>query len=237
MNVLVGKLIYWFKLNLSKLCAFMVGGKYGPFWSLYNFCSWREQVVKRSRDVVFLDFTVKNREIFYSWISGQMGDDIPIDYIELGVFQGESIRRWSQINKHPDSRFFGFDTFEGLPEKWMENPAGTFNVDGNIPEIDDPRVNFIKGRFQDSLPNFVSTFEPRNRLVMHLDADLYSSTLFSLIQFNKFIVDGTILIFDEFSEINHEFAAFREFAQICYRKWTLMGGNEGFHKVAIKIRE
>ena len=162
---------------------------------------------------------------------------MPIDYIELGVFQGESFRSWLEINKHPGSRFFGFDTFEGLPEKWMKNPAGTFTVDGNIPEIDDPRANFIRGRFQATLPKFVSTFKPRNRLVIHLDADLYSSTLFSLIQFNKFIVDGTILIFDEFRDINHEFAAFREFTQICYRKWTLMGGNEGFHKIAIKISE
>ena len=60
---------YWFKFNLSKLCALMVGEKCEQFWYLYNFCSWREEVVRKSRDAVILNFTVKNRGIFFSWLS------------------------------------------------------------------------------------------------------------------------------------------------------------------------
>ena len=117
----------------------------------------------------------------------------------------------------------------------MDNPAGTFTTQGTLPEVDDPRAVFVEGRFHETLPDFVSSFKTRGLLVIHLDADLYSSTLFSLVQLNKFISPGTILIFDEFSDLNHEFAAFREFTKICYRKWSLIGGNEGFHKAAIKI--
>ena len=232
---IIDKLSYLFKLNCSRLLAVVFADRYEQFWSLYNFCSWKDLMRKRARKARILDFSTQNREVFYTWISEQIGSDKPIDYIELGVFQGDSFKKWLAINTHPDSRFFGFDSFEGLPEQWGENPVGTFNVNGAVPEISDARGKFIKGGFQETLPDFVRSFRPENQLVIHLDADLYSSTLFALTQLDPFIVDGTVLIFDEFSDINHEFAALREFVKIGYRKWSLMGGNRGFHKAAIKV--
>src|SRR5438067_1877638 len=42
----------------------------------------------------------------------------PVNYFEFGVAGGYSFKWWLQNNNHPSSRFYGFDTFEGLPEKW-----------------------------------------------------------------------------------------------------------------------
>ena len=39
--------------------------------------------------------------------------DQPILYLEFGVWQGRSIRYWSERLRNPDSRFHGFDSFEG----------------------------------------------------------------------------------------------------------------------------
>ena len=124
----------------------------------------------------------------------------PIDYLEFGVFQGESIRWWAENNRHPESTFVGFDCFEGLPEDWQSLPKGSFSVSGAIPDIQDPRCSFVKGMFQDTLPGWLNGRGFPRRALVHLDADLYSSTLFVLIHLLPRIKKGDILIFDQFAD-------------------------------------
>lgn len=44
-------------------------------------------------------------------------NDRPILFLEFGVYEGNSIRRWAGLTTHPESRFVRFDSFEGLPTK------------------------------------------------------------------------------------------------------------------------
>jgi len=169
---------------------------------------------------------IRDRFDLYAYINTQILAESPITYLEFGVFKGDSIKKWSEINSNPQSEFFGFDSFEGLPTDWnlfeRSLPKGQFCVDGAIPHFDDPRVKFLKGLFQDTLPPFLNTFQPRNSLVIHCDADLYSSELFVLTSLNRLLKPGAILIFDDFGAVNHDFRAFIDYTESYMTKYKVL---------------
>jgi O-methyltransferase len=174
------------------------------------------------------------RDDLYRHVAGLISG--PIDYFEFGVWQGAATDAWRKLNTHPDSRFVGFDTFEGLPEDWEDgHPKGTFNTGGAIPNIDDARVSFVKGLFQDTLRDFLDNFTARNRLVINVDCDLYSATLFVLGTLDKHFVPGTIIIFDDFYSMNHETKAFIDYDRSFSRGWRAIGKMPHCVKVAIEI--
>lgn len=177
------------------------------------------------------EVTLESKYELYRYLNDEIVQNGPIDYLEFGVSRGGTMRTWVQLNQHKDSRFFGFDTFEGLPEDWQVFtkvvPKGTFSAGGQVPEIDDSRVKFIKGLFQTSLPNFLKSFTVNNRLIINCDADLYTSTLYVLASLNHLMGPGSIVIFDEFSTMQ-EFKAFKDFTQAFMRNYKSLATAEPF---------
>lgn len=165
----------------------------------------------------------------FKYLSENVIGNTAIDYLEFGVAEGRSMQRWAALNGHPDSRFFGFDSFAGLPERWNATYGpGAFDMGGTIPRIDDSRVRFIKGWFNDTLPGFLREFTPRNRLVINNDSDLYSSTLYTLTMLDRHVQNGTIILFDEFSSPLHEFRAFEDYLSAYKRQAKPVGIRGGY---------
>lgn len=158
-----------------------------------------------------------------------------IDYIELGVSKGLSFRWWLEHNNNVDSRFYGFDTFEGLPERWGSFDKGSMAA--AYPQVNDSRHEFIKGLFQNTLPAFLKGGKISNdrRKVFHLDADLFSSTLFALTTLHPFIRKGDVLIFDEFNVPNHEFKAFMDYVDSYYMRYEVLAAVNNYFQIAIRI--
>jgi hypothetical protein len=152
----------------------------------------------------------KDLPTFYHAAADVIGLNEPILYLEFGVAHGKSMLEVTRIFEHPDARFFGFDSFVGLPQDWLMHKKGAFSNLGHPPVLEDVRVNFIQGWFQNSLPGSVERLArlPRQRVLVHFDADLYSSTLFILTQLWNFFEDY-FFIFDDF--IYDEVVALHDF--------------------------
>ena len=182
-----------------------------------NSNSFMDKWLARNPSPISLD----TREDLYEYINDLCCKRAPIDYLEFGVAHGFSLMYWLNLNKNNQSKFYGFDTFEGLPEPFDRikhtDPIGEFSNDGEYPKIEDDRVRFVKGLFQDTLQTFLSTYTPNNRLIVHNDSDLYSSSLYLLTRLNDFLITGSIIIFDEFFFSSHEFQAFYDYT-ISYRR-------------------
>jgi hypothetical protein len=146
-------------------------------------------------------------------------------YLEFGVYEGRSMRWWSQHLPQPEARLVGFDSFEGLPEDWRHDiRSGQFRTDGP-PRIDDSRVSFQVGWFDDTLPQF--TVPDHDQLIINIDSDLYSSAMTVLRWAEPYVCPGTLIYFDEFSERDHEKRAFSEWRAHSQYLFTPMGLAEG----------
>ena len=75
--------------------------------------------------------------------------------------------------------------------------------------LEDTRVTFIKGWFQNTLPQFLATEKPSGPVLVHFDADVYSSALFLLTTLWHHIPAYHVM-FDEF--VPSEVVAFYDFS-------------------------
>ena len=196
--------------------------------------------ISRHRDVPYSDFYTpkfdyaKRFDLYRHVIETEQLDG-PIDYLEVGVAKGVSFKWWVEANSHPGSRFYGFDTFTGLPEDWGPFKKGDMSAGNQPPDVADPRASFIQGLFQQTLHPFLERKPLQNRMIIHMDADLYSSTLFVLTSLAPHLKPDDVLIFDEFNVPLHEFKAFSEFVEAYYLDYVVLGAVNNYHQVAIKL--
>lgn len=134
-------------------------------------------------------------------------------WLEFGVCSGTTI---NYISKFTNDKIYGFDSFEGLPEKWRDGfDKGMFTQNGILPRVNG-NVELVKGWFSETLPNFIQTHNKKISFI-HMDADIYSSTKYVLNILKDYIDNDCIIVFDEmlnypgFDGNNGELRAFYEF--------------------------
>lgn len=143
-------------------------------------------------------------------------------WLEFGVASGTTI---NQIAAMTTQTVYGFDSFDGLPEDWYPKnpltgeihprPKGSY-AQKTIPQVA-KNVKLVVGLFQDTLPKF----QKEKIAFLHMDADLFSSTFFVLEQLNNHIVPGTVILFDDFFDLENVQKAYADW-KIKYCRETKM---------------
>ena len=151
---------------------------------------------------------------------------------EFGVYSGATLRQISA--RRPGAH--GFDSFEGLPEDWRDSHRqGKFAVQ-QYPKVGDAELHV--GWFSDTLPKFLAN-NSGSAAFLHLDADLYSSTVTVLAELDERIEPGTVLLFDEYFNYpgwqDHEHRAFAEYLQRTGREFEYIAYNSRGEQVAARI--
>jgi hypothetical protein len=119
----------------------------------------------------------------------------------------------------PDVKFFGFDSFEGLPEPWEFRDRGAFGLDGIMPVVE-ANVTLIKGWFDQTLCKFLDN-TPDMVSFAHIDCDLYTSTITVLETLRPRMRIGTQIVFDDFMVApNWEFEEHKAFFDFV-KRWGI----------------
>ena len=215
---------------------------FGPFTHAFLQLAYMTKLskwVSLNKNIVYNDFYSKwnydKRYTLYDHIFQTEQLKGAINYLEFGVANGVSFKWWLAHNTDPVSRFYGFDTFDGLPEDFGPYKKGTFSRNFTVPEIHDSRGKFYTGLFQQMLPGFLKEFDNTNQTVLMLDADLYSSTLYTLATLAPFLKKGDIIFFDEFVVPTHEFMAYENFMKSWYFELELIAAANNYYFVAFKV--
>ena len=139
------------------------------------------------------------------------------DYLEFGVYKcGTLIPAYhfsKSMGKNLDKmRFYGFDSFEGLPEvKKSDNEGFKHFSKGDYAnslshvvsllkksKVNMSRVKLIKGWYNQVLNNDLrKKLFIKKAAVVWVDCDLYESTVPVLDFITPYLQDGTILVFDD----------------------------------------
>lgn len=136
--------------------------------------------------------------------------------LEFGVWRGNTL---TKIRRSVNDQYkvFGFDTFTGLPDNWTDLfKKGSFDVNGVVPSISG--VIFYKGLFKDTIPYYKTNAQPI--ALLHIDCDLYNSTIDVLYGLNEYIVNGTIIVFDEWYYNGEDLPQNRLHEQKAFYEWS-----------------
>jgi len=144
------------------------------------------------------------------------------DYCEFGIFKGYTFAYANNYAKKINirkMRFFGFDSFQGLPEIegvdiTNEMPfykgqysAGKEQVVRDIDKtgVDWSKIHLVEGFFSDSLNSETRKKYSMTKIPLALiDCDLHSSTVEVLNFIQNMIIDKSILLFDDWNTFDKD---------------------------------
>ncbi len=132
------------------------------------------------------------------------------DIVEFGVFEGHWLERLVEMSETIDARreVWGFDSFEGLPDTSARHDLACFTkgqfaagfdaVCQRLDVANRAHVHLVQGWFCDTL-GAPAAAAVRRIAYARIDCDLYQPTVECLEFLSDRLVDGAILVFDDWT--------------------------------------
>lgn len=202
--------IQYINLLLFNAAAWGLFGYFWSFWTYQSFKPWSwldDNKHKRNSEIIVkAERSFKDKNRFYSlWYLLKQIDDknIPGAMAELGVYRGETAKVLHHMAPHRE--LYLFDSFSGLPHQVIKEDcdgtvrARTVDFSNTSPQQvlkhirGSSKVNVIEGLF----PETAGSVADVTFALVHIDADLYQSTIDALEFFYpKLSPGGTLLVHD-----------------------------------------
>jgi hypothetical protein len=219
---------------------------------------YRRFFLKYHGRYLITELQLRARQQSVDYITAEMGDaslfedrwallryaagEAPADglMIECGVADGASLRHLAGAMSA--RHFNGFDSFEGLPENWAGTfeRKGKFGRGGALPDVP-ANVALHKGWFDQTLPAFLAAHTSDTIAFVHVDCDIYSSTVTVLQTLAPRLKPGAVLVFDEYFNYpnwqRHEWRAFQEFVRDTGLSYRYLGFAQKNGHVAVRLGE
>ena len=188
------------------------------------------EALRRSNDP--MNWNDRYGALYRAW-GYALGNHLRGDYYEFGVFDGrglirsfsvyERYRKWLQAELHSsenwrrepaalianyEAKFYGLDTFEGMPDNNEGNAIFSPRFfECSIEEVtkrcatvglEGEHLCLMKGLFSNAAPLLLAS-SPRPAAIINLDSDLYASAKEALSLCEHLIQDGSVLLCDDYN--------------------------------------
>ena len=238
---IIRSIFYRVKLASTVLINPYQGGYRKPEWlsGRETFDLATNTLTGTFRNLYEFEMTGSEREwkqlLFYSEMINKIKDK-PGDIAEFGVSGGVSLMAFTRLLNiyeigfdHKEKKsIYGFDSFSGLPDlNELDTSKFSKNSEMRVGGFEDKvgykyllkfinifdNVHLVKGFFSDSLPVFIKENPSIAFSLVHIDCDLYDSTIDALTNVWDRVVPGGIIVFDELfhKDFPGETEAFKEF--------------------------
>jgi len=184
----------------------------------------------------------------YEWVTRtQLDPDLlkSGQILEFGTATGRTLNQFAHWL--PQHTVVGFDSWQGLPEQFNDLPPGHFAQP--LPPVL-PNCKLVQGWFgsrppqdRSGIPENTAEFYSRTNsaplALLHIDADLYSSTHTVLTAFADHIRPGTVILFNEYwnhpTWRKHEYRAWQEHCTKHGVRYEYIGYASNHQEVAVRV--
>lgn len=166
------------------------------------------EVIDRRSENRIREFGMLAHAFEFKRINGVKGD-----YFEFGLWRGKTFRYAHRLKKRyrlSDMKLWGFDSFEGLPaiddehhNVWHQGefayPEEAFRRMVRRAGFKDAEFELVKGFYETSLNDALhQRMAGSHAAIVYIDCDLYTSAAQALRFTRRYLVEGSVLCFDEY---------------------------------------